>query len=145
MQFKKSPAYIGKILRLYAGGSDKLIGDNEILNGAYWKKFADQGLLVKIDSEPVKPVARKPLVKPKKTEEPVSAKKLAKALTEIKKEESKPEPESLVDDSGPEIVDEPKSEGTMTKSSADKMAKAQGDSGKSVSTKKKKSSRNRKS
>jgi hypothetical protein len=124
MKFKKARP---GVLRLNVGGGTKLVKDDEILEGAYWKKFADLGMLVLVEEEAAAPVP-KPVTKKAPAKEP------EKVPEEPKKAEPKAEPEPEPKAPEPESKVE---EGTMTKSFADKMAKAQGDKGTSVSTKSK--------
>jgi hypothetical protein len=125
MKFKK--AHMGKTLTLFVGNGDKRIMDNEVLEGSYWQKFADQGFLVRID-EDVDPLPEPVKYEPKAEPEP-----------EPVKYEPKAEPVSEV---ALKLDSEPR--GAMTRSGADKMAKSQGSSGMSVSTKSSKKKRHRK-
>ena len=123
MKFKKAPAYVGKSLKLYVGGGDRPIADDEELEGAYWQKFADQGFLVPVEEEAPAPAPVKPKAKVAPAKAPEPAPEPEKAPEPAPEPEKAPEPPP----------EEPK--GTMTKSTADKMAKAQGSKGKSASTK----------
>ena len=121
MKFQKAPAHMGKVLTLFVGNGDKRILDDEVLEGAYWQKFVEMGFLVpyeeKAEPEPAKPAAKAaPAPKPEKAPEPA------------------PDP-------APDPAPAPES--GMTRSTADKMAKAQG-KGKSVSTKTKGGKRRKK-
>ena len=107
--FKKAPAFVGRNLSLFVGNGDRRIGDNEILEGVYWEKFVKQGFLVPVDESEVKLESKKVIPKIKKVK--------LKEPEEVKTKE--------VVESG------------ITKSTADKMAEIQGESGKSVSTKSK--------
>ena len=122
-RFQKAPAFMGKSLTLYVGGGDRTIGDGEVLEGPYWQKFVDQGFLVPYEEEPKAPPKALPKAPPKAPPKAEPKPEPKPEPSPEPKEEPKPEPP----------VEEPK--GTMTKSTADKMAKAQGAKGTSTSTK----------
>jgi hypothetical protein len=127
-RFQKAPAHMGKSLTLYVGGGDRTIGDNEVLEGPYWQKFVDQGFLVPFEEKEEAPTPVPAPAPVKKVEPKAPPKEEPKAEP---KAEPKPEPKEEPKVEPP--VEEPK--GTMTKSTADKMAKAQGENGISTSTK----------
>lgn len=114
-RFKKAPAH--KTLTLFVGNGDKRIMDGEVLEGAYWQKFADQGFLVPVEDDDVTPIPA-----------PVKAAAPAKAPEPKPEPEPAPEPKKTLDRAVEAM-------GTMTRSGADKMATAQGDKGRSASTK----------
>ena len=113
MKFQKAPAHMGKVLTLFVGNGDKRILDSDVLEGAYWQKFVGLGFLVPVDDEASAPPPAVPYVPPK-----------AEVLPE-----KAPDPVFVTDSAS-----DSESKGTMTRSGADKMAKAQGAKGTSTST-----------
>ena len=118
MRFRKSPTFMGKYLSLYVGGGDKVVGDNEIMEGPQWSRYVGMGMLVEVPEE--LPPAPKPQPKPVPKVEPAPP---PPPVVEPKLEaEPEAEPPTIVPEAEP-VNAEPQPEGGVTKSTAGKWKK----------------------
>jgi len=118
-RYVKHPRYVGKSLTIQRGRRDKLVRDHEVLVGREWEKFVAQGLLVP-DPNDTEPEAPKPAPKPVKVPAPAPAPAPAPEPEPAKEPDPEPEPEPE-----PEPAPEPKQvkdEGSVSKSTAEKVS-----------------------